>query len=156
MNNENKVTTPVEKKPREFWIDEKIRQSKYCQKLVHTVRLVKPSPCEFNFRDPIHVIEYSAYEELKKLIDDWDEKDGNSPGYNKQKAITYGNQFAALLAIIREQQKSLEKVSHDIDVTIRGLSAKGIGNAALNEADAQARETLIATSTKLKELRIKA
>lgn len=66
---------------REFWIDEKTRKLKYSSKLIHTVRLANPHPSEFDGREAIHVIEYSAYriafdriKTLEKMIQEFTDK----------------------------------------------------------------------------------
>lgn len=154
MNNENK--------PREFWIDEETRQLKHCQKLVHTVRLVKPSPCEFNGRDPIHVIEFEAYEDLKnecsneKSFGGWKKRAVDNSLSNK-KLIA---ENSALIEIIREQQKALEfygdrynwnKVYGDKN---SAMCVMPDNDWTYYTAGKKARATLTATSDKLKELNI--
>jgi hypothetical protein len=80
---------------------------------------------EHNAEEPSHpffkVIEKSAYEQLKKENEElrkfkeaWGLKDGNSPGYNLQKANNYGEQAARLKSENTQLKSMCEKMAEAI------------------------------------------
>lgn len=70
---------------------------------------------------------------LKEFKQQWDEKDGNSPGYNLQKAKTYGEQ-AAKFRIEHDALKA------EIDKTYKSCVGRDFAGLPLSEAVLKVRE----------------
>lgn len=67
-------------------------------------------------------------EALKEFKQQWDEKDGNSPGYNLEKAKLYGSQAADYRAKLQEAEKEIAKLK-----TCEQLLNEPVSQAAVEE-----------------------